>query len=234
MTEKSEWDWLIFAAHPDDAEIGAGGLMAYQALMGKNIVICDLTAGEMSSNGDPATRRRESLKAAEFLGVKERICLNFPDRGLEKSEDQVVQVVKLIRQYRPRFVLSPWHGDSHPDHRQASALVREGIFNARLRRYGEGDPWIVKRIWEYFVNETADHPVYLKLSQAAIERKYKALGCYQSQFIQDGKAVPTRLHGLLRHIEYRDGYAGGLVGAEWAEAFFQMEEISVRNLQDLD
>lgn len=234
MAERLAWEWMVFGAHPDDAEIGAGGWMARQAAEGKNILICDLTAAELSSNGNPVTRRREALAAAEILGVKERLCLNFPDRGLDKSTEKLARVVEVLRFYRPRYVLCPWHRDSHPDHRQAAELIRDGVLNARLRRYGEGEPWTVRRVWEYFINETADHPIYVPLGTEDIERKKAALACYVSQFVSGGNTVPTRLHALIRQIDLRSAYLGGLIGAEWAEGFFQQEEISVRSLQDLD
>lgn len=234
MADRLEWEWMAFGAHPDDVEIGAGGWLARQARAGQNVLICDLTAAEKSSNGDPVTRRREALAAAEVLGAKERICLSFPDRGLTKTEEKIARIVDVLRSYRPRYVLCPWHQDSHPDHRQAADLVREGVINARLRRYGQGEAWAVCRVWEYFINETADHPVYVPLGAEDAERKQAALACYVSQFVSGGDAVPTRLHALIRQIGRRDGYFGGLIGAEGAEGFFQREEIAVRGLQDLD
>ena len=57
-------DLLIFGPHPDDAEIGLGGVIARHAAEGYAVGIVDLTLGELSSNGMPETRRVEAGKAS--------------------------------------------------------------------------------------------------------------------------------------------------------------------------
>ena len=233
IRKNHEWDWLVFGAHPDDVEIGAGGLIISQRLAGKNVVICDLTHGEMSSNGDPLTRQQEALASAKTMGVSERICLGLKDRGIKNSEEELKAVVQIIRQYSPKYVLCPYHKDSHPDHRQAAQLVREAVFNACLSKYGDGKVWRVKRIWEYFINDNADYPIYLKLPIEVGLLKMQALQSYQSQFNVTKGRVPTRLHSFLERIERRDRYFGDLLGVDWAEGFYQREEIAVQTLEDL-
>lgn len=236
--QKQEWEWLAFGAHPDDVEIGAGGLIAQEVRKGYQAAICDLTAGELSSNGDPVTRRREAVAAGAVLGVGKRVCLGLADRGLKNDDEHRTRIVEIIRQLRPRFVLCPWPGDSHPDHALAGQLVREAVLNARLRRYGEGEPWAVERVWDYFIHEMplslgSGHSVYVKISPEAAGAKMRALACYESQFVKGNESVSTRLHGLKERIEYRDRYTGSLIGAEWGERFFQIEEIAVRDLRHL-
>ena len=233
MLQKEKVDWLVIGAHPDDAEIGAGGFIIQQAKAGKKIVLCDLTAGEMSSNGEPVLRNKEALDSARLMGVSERICLKLKDRGLKKSDEEIERLVQVIRRYSPEFILCPYHLDTHPDHRQASELVREAVFNARLTKYGEGNITRVARVWEYFINEIADHPVYVRLTSEIGQMKMQALACYHSQFEKDQQSVPTRLHSVLEKIERRDRYLGDIAGAPWAEGFFQREEIAVHSLIDL-
>ena len=60
MTNRNDIDILAFGAHADDVEIGMGGTLAKFAQQGKNIVICDLTKAEMSSNGTVPLRMKES------------------------------------------------------------------------------------------------------------------------------------------------------------------------------
>jgi len=242
-------DLLVIGAHPDDAEIGAGGLIAQQTRLGYRVVICDLTAGEMSSNGTPQQRRQEALAAAAILGVRDRICLGLPDRGLTGDPEQVAAVAGLIRHYRPRLVLAPYHLDDHPDHRRTQAIVAEAILNARLGRYvlpadavwakaaaeqrsqqagaagawpaGGLAPWAVQAFWQYYIHATAPQPFYVRLEEEDGRRKQEALSCYASQFQVSPQAVRTRLHGLKQKLEWRDRYAGSLTGAPWAEGFSQ-------------
>ena len=57
-------DLLVFAAHPDDAEIGMGGTIAKHTQQGRRVGIIDLTYAEMSSNGEVETRQREAEEAS--------------------------------------------------------------------------------------------------------------------------------------------------------------------------
>lgn len=227
------YDAIVFGAHPDDAEIGAGGMIAQEVRLGRKVLICDLTAGEMGSNGNAAQRRAEALASAEVLGVSERVCLGLPDRGLRECEEQVSEIVRMIREYRPRVVFTPWHGDDHLDHVQTNILVRAAALNSRLRRYGSTDTWAVERVWEYFIHEMSPNPLLLRMDEEDGVRKQKALCCYLSQFQVGEGTVPTRLHGLLQRLEWRDRYAGSQIGAPWAEGFYQREPLSLHDLRNM-
>lgn len=227
------YDAIVFGAHPDDAEIGAGGMIAQEVRLGRKVLICDLTAGEMGSNGNTAQRRAEALASAEVLGVSERMCLGFPDRGLRECEDQISEIVRVIRECRPRMVFTSWHGDNHLDHVQATGLVRAAVLNARLRRYGSSEPWAVERVWEYFIHEMSSNSLLLRLDEEDGVRKQKALRCYLSQFQEGEGTVSTRLHGLLQRLEWRDRYAGSQIGAPWAEGFWQREPLGFHDLRNM-
>ncbi len=231
--QSCRYDVMVFGAHPDDAEIGAGGMIAQEVRLGRKVVICDLTAGEMGSNGDAVQRRAEALASAEVLGVSERLCLGFPDRGLQLCDNQISEIVRVLRDYRPRMVLSPWHGDDHLDHVQAAGLVRAAALNARLRKYGSSEPWTVERVWEYFIHETSANPLLLRLDDEDGAIKQKALRCYLSQFQEGEGTVSTRLHGLLQRLEWHDRYAGSQIGAPWAEGFWQREPLGLYDLRNM-
>ena len=70
-------DLLAFGAHPDDVELGCGGVIAKAVAEGKNVGIVDLTQGEMSTRGNLKLRSKEAQAAAEILGVSFRKNLNF-------------------------------------------------------------------------------------------------------------------------------------------------------------
>ena len=75
-------DLLAFAAHPDDAELNSGGLIAKMARLGRKVGIVDITAGQMATRGSVELRRQEAANAAEILGLVVRENLGFTDGAL--------------------------------------------------------------------------------------------------------------------------------------------------------
>ncbi len=143
---------LAFGAHPDDVEIGMGGTIAKYAQQGYDIGICDLTLAELSSNGTVHIRQQEAKRAADILGVRTRIQLKLPDRGLTIQKEHIDPIVTVIRTYRPRIVFAPYWEDRHPDHGQCAKLVEEAVFSAAIRRYGELPPHRVQAVYFYMIN----------------------------------------------------------------------------------
>ena len=76
-------DLLVFGPHPDDLEIGLGGTIAKQTALGFAVGLCDLTAGEMGSNGTVEERLAEAEAARGVLGARWRVNLRWPDRGID-------------------------------------------------------------------------------------------------------------------------------------------------------
>lgn len=72
-------DILVFGAHPDDAELGAGATIAKEVSKGKRVGIVDLTRGELGTRGSAEIRDQEAAKAAEILGVAVRENMEFAD-----------------------------------------------------------------------------------------------------------------------------------------------------------
>jgi LmbE family N-acetylglucosaminyl deacetylase len=72
-------DILAFGAHPDDAEIGCGGLLLKLKDRGYRTGIVYLTVGEMGSRGTPEIRRQELMAAAKVLGLDHVEVMDFQD-----------------------------------------------------------------------------------------------------------------------------------------------------------
>jgi len=102
-------DVLAVAAHPDDVEFGCGGTLLLAADAGLQVVIVDLTAGELSTRGDPATRERERRRATELLGLTGRECVALPDGRVGCEPEHRDAVAAVIRRLQPRVVLAPRH-----------------------------------------------------------------------------------------------------------------------------
>ena len=212
-------DLLAFGAHPDDIEIGLGGTVARHVGLGFRVGLCDLTAGEMGTNGTVEQRLAEAEAARAVLGAAWRVNLRLPDRALGHA-DHVRAVASHIRQARPRAVAIPYGSDRHPDHVAAHHLLTDGVFNAGLRRYeAEGEAWRPEWVCAYFINDSAPASFVVDVS-AYYETKRNALACYRSQFQPgDPGAARTRLTAptFRQLIESRDAQFGAIAGVAFAE-----------------
>jgi len=221
-------DLLVFGPHPDDIEIGIGGIVAKHASLGLSVGLCDLTAGEMASNGTADDRLAEAEKARAALGATWRENLRWPDRRIGKDPNHLQQAVACIRRHQPKTIAVPYWSDRHPDHPAASELLTEAIFNAGLRRYrAEGGAWKPDWICYYFIND-ATTPSFVVDVSANYEAKRAALDCYKSQFQRTSpETAETRLNTPLfrQLIESRDAQFGALAGVRWAEGVVVREPI---------
>src|SRR5690606_25571539 len=103
---------------------------------------CDLTAGELGSNGTPDERRAEADAAARVLGVALRENLGWPDGAITGDAGQLRAAVDAIRRHRPRAVAVPYWDDRHPDHVAASHALTTAAHRSGLRRYlTDNDAW---------------------------------------------------------------------------------------------
>jgi N-acetylglucosamine malate deacetylase 1 len=221
-------DVLAFGPHPDDIEIGIGGTVARHAASGLRVGLCDLTAGEMGSNGTIDERLAEAEAARTVLGAAWRVNLRLPDRALGSDAAHARAIAALVRTARPRVVVVPYWSDRHPDHVAASHLLTDGVFNAGLRRYDAGgDAWKPEWTCYYFINDSATPSFVIDVSDH-YETKRRALACHASQFRpSEPGAVETRLTSsrFQQLIESRDAQFGAQAGVAFAEGFVVKQPI---------
>jgi N-acetylglucosamine malate deacetylase 1 len=221
-------DLLVFGPHPDDLEIGLGGTIAKHAALGYRVGLCDLTAGEMGSNGTIDERLAEAEAARAVLGAAWRINLRWADRAIGRDADHVRAAAKVVREARARTIAIPYWSDRHPDHVAASQVLTEAAFNAGLRRYDAGAaPWKPDWICYYFINDSAPPSFVVDVSDC-YERKRQALACHRTQFspVSDD-AVTTRLTSplFLQLVESRDAQFGAQAGVRFAEGLVARDPI---------
>jgi N-acetylglucosamine malate deacetylase 1 len=220
-------DLLAFGPHPDDVEIGLGGTLAKHAALGHAVGLCDLTRGELASNGTPEQRVLEAEEARRVLGVAWRENLGLPDRAIGSTPDHARRVAELIRRCRPRAVALPYWHDRHPDHLAAANLLRDAVFNAKLAKYpAAGEPWHPEWVCFYFINDSGPASFVVDVSDY-YDVKRKALACYVSQFSRATGTAETRLNspGFLQLIESRDAQFGALAGVRYAEGIVTTEPV---------
>jgi bacillithiol biosynthesis deacetylase BshB1 len=231
-TDATTVDLLAFGPHPDDIEIGLGGTIVRHVALGLRVGLCDLTAGELGSNGTVEERLAEAEAGCALLGAAWRMNLRWPDRDIG-GDHQVRSAVTVIRQSRPRTIAIPYWSDRHPDHVAASRVLTDAVFNSGLRRYEPAiAPWKPERVCYYFINDSAPPSFVIDVS-GVYERKRRALACYASQFKPSGDdSVETRLTSprFQQLVESRDAQFGALTGVEFAEGFVVRDPIMLQTL----
>jgi LmbE family N-acetylglucosaminyl deacetylase len=134
---------LSIHAHPDDAEILAGGTLALLAHAGQKITIVTMTPGdcgsaELAPGEISAVRRKEAEHAATAIGA-EYLCAEFRDLEIYTDDNARRRVTEILRKTRPDLILTSSPVDYMIDHETTSSLVRDACFGAPVRNYLTGD-----------------------------------------------------------------------------------------------
>jgi len=229
----SPLDYLVIAAHPDDAELGVGGTIILLKSQGARVGVLDLTNGEPTPHGNPEIRRRETDEATAILGLDWRANLGLSNRSLVADLEARRQLASVLREVRPRYLFAPYWEDAHPDHSAASALVDAARFWAKLTKTDmPGEAHFPHRIFYYFSVHLRLHPrpSFVLDITPHIDGKMRAIACYRSQFIEGRPATPPT---ILDDIRDRARYWGWAIGTHFAEPFVCREEVGLRGLRDL-
>ncbi|NYJ06407.1 bacillithiol biosynthesis deacetylase BshB1 [Petropleomorpha daqingensis] len=226
-------DVLAVGAHPDDVEVGCGGVLALCAQAGMRVAIADLTAGELGTRGTRELRADEARRAGDILGVQSRTTLDLPDGGL--GPEHRAAVVGLLRDLRPRLVLAPYHlDDRHPDHAAAGRLVRDAAFLAGVAKWGDGDPHRTARVHHYMLH-TVFEPTFVVDVTPVWEQRTAAIAAFESQFSAAPGDRRTAIDGggFLELLAARARVFGAMIGAAWGEPFSCTGPLGLDRLPDL-
>jgi len=221
-------DCLAVGAHPDDAELFAGGTLARMTRLGRRVAVLDLTRGECASRGAPDRRAEQAREAAEILGISARETLDLGDTRLDAADpDARRAVVEALRRLRPRLILTHAAPARHPDHRAAHALIRDAAFFAHVAGFdASGEPWNIEAL-AFFPGHTwraeprADWVVDVA---ATAETKRAALAAYDTQFLAEptpDDPHPTHIasRAFWDYLDARDRVWGHRIGVERGEPF---------------
>ena len=236
-------DILVFGAHPDDAELGAGGSIAKEVAAGKKVGIIDLTRGELGTRGTAEIRDKEAAAAAKVLGVVARENLGFADGFFQNDKEHQFEVIRMIRKYRPDVVLCNAVDDRHIDHAKVSKLVSDAAFLSGLIKIDSklnGDdqwqqPWRPKWVYHYIQWKNLVPDFVVDVS-GFIDKKQEAILAYSSQFYDPNSAepeTPISSKNFLDSIHYRARDLGRLVGVDHAEGFTVERLLAVDGFDDL-
>lgn len=236
-------DILVFGAHPDDAELGAGATIAKEVAAGKKVGIVDLTRGELGTRGTAEIRDKEASKAAEILGVVVRENLEFSDGFFQNDKEHQLEVIRMVRKYRPEIVLCNAIDDRHIDHAKGAKLVSDACFLSGLVKIdtkadgGEDwqEPWRPKMVYHYIQWKNLKPDFVVDVS-GFIEKKQEAILAYSSQFYDpnsDEPETPISSKNFLDSVHYRARDLGRLIGVAHAEGFTAERLVAVKGLDSL-
>ncbi len=216
-------DVLAFGAHPDDVELFAGGTLAKMAAQGYAAGIVDMSRGELGSRGTPVMRAREAKEAARQLNLMVRENLEFPDGEISMDARARLQVIKILRKYRPDLVLVHHWEDRHPDHVNTSVLVTQAAHHSGLAKIRTGQERFRPNRILYFKLPPSQFPsLIVDVSDFSSQRR-AAIQAYRSQLFNPASREPvTELSrpDFLQDVENIHRYYGTLIGRAEGEGFY--------------
>lgn len=234
-------DILAIGAHPDDVELGCSATLAKEISLGKKVGILDLTRGELGTRGSAEVRDKEAQNASKILNVSIRENLGFDDGFFVNDKKHQLEIIKIIRKYKPEIVLCNAIDDRHIDHPKGSKLVSDACFLSGLLKIEttlnkvNQDSWRPKQVYHYIQWKNLE-PDFVVDVTGFMEVKIAAVKAYSSQFYNPGSKEPLSpisTKNFLDSVLYRAQDLGRLVGVEFAEGFITERYVAVNSLDNL-
>ena len=240
-SEVMKLDILVIAAHPDDAELACSGTIAAQVAKGYKVGILDLTKGEMGTRGTPEIRMQESEEASKILGISIRENLGFKDIFFRDDDSHRLEIVKIIRKYKPEIVLANAVTDRHPDHGKGGDVASNACFMSGLRKIEtelngvSQQAWRPKFVYHYIQNNYIQ-PDFIVDITAHWDTKVASIMAFKSQFYDPSSQEPSSFISspeFLPFVESRSREFGHRIMVKYGEGFTVERFIGVDNLFDL-
>lgn len=228
-------DMLVFAAHPDDAELSMGGTIAKFTKAGLKVGIIDLTKGELGTRGTPEIRQEEAAQASKILNLTHRENLSFKDGSIKFNEEYLSAIISRIRKHQPQIIFAPYFNDRHPDHIGTAQLVKEAMFSSGLSKIVteiDGQKQIAfrpKKLF-YYMQTYEFKPSFIVDVSDTFRFKMEAIDSYGTQFHNPESKEPETFISrpiFTKFLEARARYFGFKIDKEYGEAFFCEEEIEL-------
>ena len=214
---------VVVGAHPDDADFGAGGLVALWASQGCEITIVCVTDGDSGGfdasvpRADvPGIRRDEQRAAAELLGAKECVFLGRPDGFVEADRDLRRDLTRVLRERRPEAVVT--HAPErnyrfvfmyHPDHLATGAATLAAVYPDARNGFAFPEldlpPWEVRAVW-LFGGPQDDTAVDVT---DVFDAKVRACSAHDSQTPMLARGVEAELRDHLGRTAAEHGLPDG-------------------------
>lgn len=235
-------DILVFAAHPDDAELSCSGTILKHVAAGKKVGIIDLTRGELGTRGSAELRDKEAEAAMKILGIDIRENLRMRDGFFLHDEEHQLQIIKMLRKYQPEIVLCNALHDRHPDHGKGSELVTRSSFLSGLTKIETKlndelqEAWRPRLVLQYIQDSYIKPDILVDVSEFW-EKKIESIKAFKTQFFNPDHDEPNSTYisspEFLLILEARGRELGKSIGATYAEGFTCQKLLGVDDLFQL-
>lgn len=184
---------IVFGAHPDDCDLGAGGVASIYASMGHKVKFVSLTNGDKGhqkiGGGELANRRlKEAKEAARRWGIEYDVLDNHDGELLPTLENRMT-VIRLIREWNADLVIAPRTNDYHPDHRNTGVIVQDAAYLVIVPNIVSSTPPLTKNPVFLYFRDRFQRPnpfrpdIAVDITQA-IQKKVDGLDAHVSQFYE--------------------------------------------------
>jgi LmbE family N-acetylglucosaminyl deacetylase len=217
---------IAFGAHPDDAELEAGGVAYLWAQEGARVKLVSMTNGDIGhfemAGGPLAQRRRAEVRAcADIFGVTTDV-LDIHDGELMPTLENRKMVARLIRDWQADIVMSHRRYDYHADHRYTGELVEDAAvvvvaaffdpYSPRLER----NP-IILHYPDDFRKPYPFQPDFVVGIDEAVDKKWDCIRAMPSQFADAGSWQARYLPNVPDDPVERREYILDVVKRRYAE-----------------
>jgi LmbE family N-acetylglucosaminyl deacetylase len=197
---------VVFGAHPDDPETGAGGLIALLTQAGHEVIAayatCFRRGREIGGEPEAAVRRREAAAACKILGATAKVFPYAHEDLLHSSPELLQGVSSWLTEIQPDIVVTHWPLDSHWNHLVTSSLVwrsyrRQGGWNLYFFEVMTGQQ-----------TQVFDPDLYLDIESVRAIKK-QACESHRSQHPEQFWPVHEQMHrrrGLESGVRYAEAY----------------------------
>jgi len=227
-------DILVFAAHPDDAELSCSGMIMHQKSLGNKVGIVDLTKGELGTRGNAEIREIEAKKSSELMELDVRDNLAMQDGLFEINETNLKKVVKAIRTYKPSIVVANAPNDRHPDHGRGSDLVKRAFFLSGLVKFeveGKGAYRPDKLV--FMIQDEYIEPDFVLDVTPYWDRKKEVIAAFSTQFFDPNSQepeTPISTKDFWDFLDARGREFGRKIKVKFGEGFVHATTTSVHDI----
>lgn len=228
-------------AHPDDAELCCSGTILSCIDNGFSVGMIDLTRGELGTRGSGKIRIEEANNAAKVLGVNFRHNLELRDGFISDDKESIFEVVKIIREFKPKVIITNSKTDRHPDHESAASLVKKACFLSGLIKINTKKDNLDQESWRpksllYSIQNNYVEPHFVVDVSKYIDVKINAINCFKSQFYdpkseENESFISTK--EFMDFIKSRSIEMGHSIGVKHGEGFTSENKLKLTSLDSL-
>lgn len=213
---------VVIAPHNDDEILGVGGTMAKLAKSGHEVIVCEVTAGDLADEM-VQQQKREARKSHELIGVSKTVFMDLPVVGLKEMRTREINgaFLKQITELEPEVVFIPHKGDMHIDHRmviEAAMVALRPVSAPKLKGIYAYET-LSETDWNTPSVDNAFIPTVFVDITDEITTKLEAMKCHESQLCD--YPHPRSLEALEALAKHR----GCTICREYAEAFMSIREV---------